>query len=139
MPALALDFPLPDDPQGPQPASQVALSGHHFFNANSTPVFELNSAPNADAHLGRIFAKKGANSTAPSGSSLGVNGVGHGSVAWLQLGTTNASVSTTGAEWAAVYRVSTAGGSPPKTCEGYKAGDVLSVQYAANYWYYEDA
>ena len=138
MPALALDYPLPINPSSPQPASQVALSGHHYFATNTTPIFELNSAT-VGAHLGVVVAKKGANSTAPPGSPLGQNGKGYGSVAWLQLGTTNKSVSTGPGEWESVYRVNTAGGSPPKTCEGKKAGEVFSVEYAANYWYFESA
>lgn len=138
MPALALDYPLPVGPAAPQPVSQVALSGHHFFSNNTTPVFELNSAvgPNA-ARLGTIVGKKGANSTAPPGAPLGVGGKGFGTVAWLQLGTTEASVNTQGKTWEKIYRVNTAGGSPPKTCEGKEAGEVFSIEYAANYWYYE--
>jgi hypothetical protein len=138
MPALALDYPMPTDPDKPMPASQVDLSGHHFFSTNTTPVFELNSAATG-ARLGIVVGKKSANSTAPPGSPLGPDGQGFGSVAWLQLNTTNASVSTTGKEWKSIYRVNTAGGSPPKTCDGISAGEVISIEYAANYWYFETA
>ncbi len=139
MPALALDYPLPAIPSAPQPGSQVDLSGHHYFSTNTTPVFELNSAT-LGAHLGVVVGKKSANSTAPAGSPLGPDGKGDGSVAWLQLSATNASVTTSGdGQWKSIYRVNTAGGSPPKTCEGKNAGEVFSVEYAANYWYYESA
>lgn len=122
------------------PHANIALSGHHFFSTNTTPVFELNSArPEFGRQLGTVVGKKGSNSTAPAGSSVGPRGKGDGTIAWLALGTTNASVSTSGKEWKAIYRVNTAGGSPPKTCEGKRAGEVFSVEYAANYWYYESA
>jgi hypothetical protein len=138
MPALALDYPLPLGPADPQPVSQVAISGHHFFSTNTTPVFELNSGVGpGNVHLGVVVGKKGANSTAPAGSPLGPNGKGFGTVPWLQLGTTEESVNTQGKTWQKIYRLNTAGGSPPKTCEGRRAGEVFSIEYAANYWYYE--
>ena len=69
-------------------------------------------------------------SSAPANAIKGQNGVGNGAVAWLYLNTTNA----TQGDVRAVYRVNTAGGNPPKTCEGSDA--VFSVQYAAEYWFY---
>jgi hypothetical protein len=35
------------------------------------------------------------------------------------------------------YRVNTAGGSPPKTCENMPT--VFTVDYASEYWFYGDA
>lgn len=172
MPDLALQYPLPDpgipssdsssdsssntllssySPSTLSP-SDIALSGHHFFN-EKTPVFELNSNPSgAGAHLGVVQAKANANSTAPSSSCPGVGWKGDGAVAWLYLDATEASETTDikfdgvnpeaagGQEtWKHVYRVNTAGGMPPKTCEGVEPGQVISVQYAANYWYYKGA
>ena len=81
--------------------------------------------------LGVVAAKKVANSTAPAGSPLGVDGVGNGAVVWLYLQSTNA---TTG-KVQTVYRLNTAGGSPPKTCVNSPAA--FSVQYAAEYWFWE--
>lgn len=69
-------------------------------------------------------------SSAPTNATKGQNGVGNGAVAWLYLNTTNA----TQGDVRAVYRVNTAGGNPPETCEGSDA--VFSVQYAAEYWFY---
>jgi hypothetical protein len=63
---------------------------------------------------------------------MGPGGLGNGSVPWLYLqyldGTTNG--------LKAVYRLNTAGGSPPKTCESMPA--VFTVQYAAEYWFFGD-
>ena len=77
-----------------------------------------------------MVAHKVANSTAPPNAIKGENGVGDGAVAWLYLNTTNA----TQGNVRAVYRINTAGGNPPKTCENSDA--VFSVQYAAEYWFY---
>ena len=71
-------------------------------------------------------------------------------MAWLYLTTTNKSETVdvqgnvkvgadpNGLEWKAVYRLYTAGGNPPKTCEGLVADDVgFSVQYSAVYYFYK--
>ena len=165
MPDLALQYPLPDpgiansdtdsaasllSSYSSLKPSDIALSGHHFFD-EKTPVFELNSNPDgAASHLGIVQAKANANSTAPASSCPGVGWKGDGAVAWLFLDATSASQTTDikfdgvnpeapGAQeqWKHVYRVNTAGGMPPKTCEGVDPGQTISVQYAANYWYYK--
>ena len=130
-----------------------ALSGHHFFS-NKTPVFELNSGASGPAtHLGVVQGKANKNSTAPDGACPGVGWQGNGAVAWLFLDATPDSETTevkfdgvnpevpagSNEEWRHIYRVNTAGGMPPKTCEGVEVGQVISVQYAANYWYYKGA
>lgn len=33
-----------------------------------------------------------------------------------------------------IYRVNTAGGNPPKTCDGMPT--TFEIQYAAEYWFY---
>jgi hypothetical protein len=167
LPDLALQYPLPNpgikgadsdnaatllSSYTNAPPADVALSGHHFFDAK-TPVFELNSNPSGpDTHLGLIQCKANKNSTAPAGSCPGVGWQGDGAVAWLFLNTTDASETTdvlfdgvnpaaATAEqpetWRHVYRVNTAGGAPPKNCAGIEPEQVISVQYAANYWYYK--
>jgi hypothetical protein len=169
MPDLALQYPLPnpgipsssDDTSANTlmsaysrlSPSDIALSGHHFFS-EKTPVFELNSNPSGPAaHLGIVKGKANANSTAPAGSCPGVGWQGDGAVAWLFLDATDASETTdvqfdgvnnqvasgSREQWKHVYRVNTAGGMPPKTCQGVEPGQVISVQYAANYWYYKGA
>lgn len=167
MPDLALQYPLPDpgianndtdsaasllSSYSNLKPSDIALSGHHFFS-EKTPVFELNSNPEGtNTHLGIVRAKANANSTAPSGSCPGVGWKGDGAVAWLFLDAIPESETTNikfdgvnpdagnqQEQWKHVYRVNTAGGMPPKSCAGVEPGQVISVQYAANYWYYKGA
>jgi hypothetical protein len=128
LPNLALNYPQPAAGASMLP-SNLDLSGHHFFANPTTPMFDMTANP--ATNLGVVTAKKVANSTAPAGSPLGVNGVGNGAVPWLYLQSTNA---TTG-RVQTVYRLNTAGGSPPKTCASSPA--TFSVQYAAEYWFYE--
>lgn len=68
---------------------------------------------------------------APAGSVVGQNNSGNGAVPWLYLQTTNGTVGG----YKAVYRVNTAGGQPPATCQGMP--NVFTVQYAAEYYFYE--
>jgi hypothetical protein len=111
--------------------SDIELSGHHYFNANNSPVFNLNASPDRAQQIGNVVAYKAASSPAPANATKGENGMGNGAVDWLYLNTTN----TTQGDVRAVYRVNTAGGSPPQTCENSDA--VISIQYAAEYWFYE--
>lgn len=128
LPNLALQYPLPAYPSSNLEPSNIDLSGHHFFENPTTPTFNMDADPTQQ--LGVAVAKKVANSTAPAGSPLGPNGVGNGAVAWLYLQSTNATVGNI----KTVYRLNTAGGSPPLTCQDSPA--VFSVQYAAEYWFY---
>ena len=130
LPALALEFPIPPQPSGALAPSDIDLSGHHYFATTTTPVFDLNVSPDPAERIGNFVGRKVANSTAPANAVKGPNGVGNGAVAWLYLSTTNA----TQGNVKAVYRINTAGGSPPKTCENSSAA--FSVQYAAEYWIY---
>lgn len=78
-----------------------------------------------------LFAKKIADIPAPKGAVAGWNG--DGAVDWLALSDNGKGVSVGLGE---VYRVETAGGNPPETCEGIKSDTVFSVQYSALYWFY---
>jgi hypothetical protein len=124
LPSKVLQFPLP---LGFAPFD---LSGYHYFATNTTPVFNLNASPDPLQQIGNVVANKVANSPAPMNATKGVHGIGNGAVDWLYLNTTN----VTQGDVRAVYRVYTAGGNPPKTCESSDA--VFSVQYAALYWFY---
>jgi hypothetical protein len=95
-----------------------------------SPVFNLNASPDLIQDIGNVVSQKAANSTAPVNATAGEDGVGNGAIPWLYLETTNA----TQGDVRAVYRVNTAGGNPPTTCESRDA--VFSVQYAAEYWFY---
>jgi hypothetical protein len=130
LPSLALQYPLPPSPSSTLTPANIDLSGHHYFITDTTPVFNLNASTDPAQQLGLVVSSKAAMSNAPANAIKGQNGVGNGAVAWLYLNTTSA----TQGDVRAVYRVNTAGGNPPKTCEGSDA--VFSVQYAAEYWFY---
>lgn len=117
---LALSYAIPTSTLADQ-----RLSGHHQFTASGTPLFMLDTT-NGD--YGRVEAVVNMKSAAPSDANKGINGLG--SVAWLKLN------ATTTADWnyKEVYRVHTAGGQAPSTCDGIE-GD-FTVQYSAQYWFY---
>ena len=83
-------------------------------------------------NLGFTLAKKLASAPAPAGAVKGQNGQGFGAVAWLKL--EHESSSDAVGDIMEVYRMNTAGGSPPATCAGMAA--TFEVQYAAEYWFY---
>lgn len=114
--ALRYDVPTGD-------IASLLESGHHEFNDKGSPFFKLVTNR---VNYGAVQAKLYANSTAPAGASTGPNGLG--SVPWLLLNGTSG-------DFKMVYRVNTAGGVAPKTCEGI-VGD-FTVAYAAEYWFYK--
>lgn len=126
LPAAALSIPTPADGAPLFPAQSV-LSGHHYFT-ETVPTFNLHTAA---ANYGITFNKKVANVSAPAGSSVD-------SVAWLKLQTAvpdgDVRVPDQTGAVKEVYRVNTAGGGPPKTCEGMP--EQFQVQYAAEYWFF---
>ncbi|KAF2265141.1 hypothetical protein CC78DRAFT_532586 [Lojkania enalia] len=110
----------------PVPTSEIATqmqSGHHEFNVDKAPFFSLDT----DLHkYGTVNAKLVANSTAPATASEGPNGLG--SVPWLKL------IGKDG-DYKEIYRLDTAGGVAPKTCEGM--GSEFTIQYVATYWFWK--
>ncbi|KAI9806753.1 MAG: hypothetical protein M1825_006210 [Sarcosagium campestre] len=94
--------------------------GKHYFDASGTPVFDLGAK-------GVFKGKKLANVPAPAKAHKGLKG--EGAVDWLQLGDTGASTGIT-----QTYRVVTAGGKAPATCQGQPKD--IQVQYATQYWFY---
>lgn len=117
LPTLTLQLPVSDL------NTILELSGRHFFLNSTTPAFDL-SSPNPMQDLGFVVAKKVASSDAPKGLMR------NGAVPWVYLESTNATVGSI----LRVYRINTAGGCPPTTCEGEPA--VIEVEYAAEYWIY---
>jgi hypothetical protein len=99
------------------------LSGHHEFTATKTPLFNLKTE-NGD--YGYVQAKPVANSTAPASAPRGANGLG--SVPWLKLNAVEG-------DYKEVFRVDTAGGVAPKTCEGISGN--FEVEYAAVYYFWK--
>lgn len=134
---LALQYPLPTKPQAGLAPSNIQLSGQHFFAADGTPVFDLDTTTR---RYGQIAAQKAENVPAPPGSVMGPAGQGgYGSVAWLKLVAKDVREDFLGKEkwvnsFTEMYRVNTAGGSPPKNCEGMD--EAFEVQYATEYWFY---
>jgi hypothetical protein len=119
LPKVALQFNLTaeEDVLGP---TDLIVSGEHYFTNATTPFFDLNR-PNLE--LGEAPCSKNNTSNAPTDAPTSPGG--QAAVAWLKL---LARDDATG-NLEEVYRVQTAGGSPPTTCEGQPA--VIDVPYAA--------
>ncbi|MCJ1465687.1 hypothetical protein MMC07_004306 [Pseudocyphellaria aurata] len=132
IPAAALALPIPSEGANLFPGNLVE-SGHHYFPDPKTPTFNLHTAV---ANYGIYFATRVANTTAPEGSATGTNG--SAAVPWLKLSVLPPPAGALAADIAGgvqeIYRVNTAGGSAPKTCEGQPAA--FQVDYAAEYWFY---
>lgn len=80
--------------------------------------------------MGVAACSKEASTAAPENATKGQGVVSTGAVPWLKL-----KVKTMeGSGIEEVYRVNTAGGAAPHTCEGM--GGSFEVQYAAEYWFY---
>ena len=114
----------------PEPSSlrlhslpEIKFLGHHFFDAQSTPTFDLKIA-----NLKASVAKTGA-VDAPRNADKGI--LGTGAVSWLELGDNGKGLSQGVSK---VYRVITAGGVAQK-CEVAGAG-AQSVPYTTYYWFY---
>ncbi|OJD18219.1 hypothetical protein AJ78_01719 [Emergomyces pasteurianus Ep9510] len=109
--------------------SNLPIAGYHFFDSAGVPVFDL-------LKDGHAAVEKIAGVPAPKGALDGVGKQKFGAVPWLYL----AAVEGSAGKAKSVYRVGTAGGKSPETCEGWKGNDgdggVLSVQYAAEYWFF---
>ncbi|TLD24875.1 hypothetical protein PspLS_05658 [Pyricularia sp. CBS 133598] len=102
--------------------SNLLVSGHHYFAPNITvPYFDLGP-------LGSCMAAKNASEPAPADAGKGQGG--EPAVPWLKLTTREGATG----DLQEVYRVGTAGGSPPATCKDMPA--TFEVQYTAQYWFY---
>ncbi|KAI9832315.1 MAG: hypothetical protein M1826_002001 [Phylliscum demangeonii] len=127
LPAAVLALPLPshgDDGHGPFAPASFDLSGHHYFADATTPTFDMGTK---QTYYGLIHCAKQANSSAPPDAPKGANG--YGSVPWLKLSDKGASTG-----FKEVYRLNTAGGVAPPTCEGMSAH--FEIEYAAEYWFW---
>ena len=100
--------------------SNLSVSGHHFFEAATTPFFNLTSTAMA---LGEMPCSMNATTPAPADAARGQQG--EAAVAWLKL---LARDGATG-DLQEVYRLETAGGSAPKSCQGLP--ETFEVQYSA--------
>lgn len=126
IPNIALQLPTPTASDATSPVYRD-LSGHHYFTDNTTPFFNLDTT--LSTYGAGAFKKLNA-TDAPATAVKGQHGQGYGSVAWLKLQAKTKDQCV----FQEVYRVNTAGGNPPKTCQGQPA--VFEVQYSAEYWFY---
>ena len=120
IPDLALLYTTPPPSSQLQPPG-LDYYGEHYFRNATTPAFNLDTPKSQN---GLTFAAKNASSPAPADAPKGPGGVGDGAVPWLRL--TSISGSTGPRE---IYRLNTAGGNPPATCQGMDSTFV--VQYSA--------
>ncbi|KAF2683639.1 hypothetical protein K458DRAFT_418622 [Lentithecium fluviatile CBS 122367] len=111
------------DPPPREDIASILESGHHEFTETGVPLFKLVTDK---VNYGYVKAKPVANATAPATAARGENGMG--SVLWLKL------VAVEG-DYKEVYRIETAGGVAPKTCEGMASH--FEVPYATQYWFWK--
>jgi len=124
LPNIAYKISMPANEYAAFPPANIQLMGHHFFYDSTTPEFNLDTT--ALNQYGVAMTKKKDQLSAPLDAAKGENGA----VAWLYLTTTTGTVG----KYKSVYRVNTASGSPPATCQGMPAA--FEVQYAANYYFF---
>lgn len=132
LPDIALNLPTPN-PSSPSLDShilQTLLVGTHYFADLSTPLFNLTTSIH-DYGMGTF--KKTDATPAPEGAMAGVQGQEFGAVAWLRLDA-NPSSYVPQQRLREVYRMNTAGGSPPEDCS--EAPEAFEIEYAAEYWFY---
>jgi hypothetical protein len=92
--------------------------GEHLFTTVTTPVFDFQYRGIKDFFVGKKLEAVPAPSYATPGA--------HGAVDWLKLQAENGTYG-----FKEVYRVVTAGGNAPATCEGM--GETFEMPYAAEY------
>ncbi|KAF1917026.1 hypothetical protein BDU57DRAFT_415924, partial [Ampelomyces quisqualis] len=91
--------------------------GAHFFVDSTTPDFDIMG-------LGNTQATKAQDCDAPSPAA---------DIKWLRLAAKPAASSSSVTQ---IYRLNTVGGLAPAHCEGLSRGDVVAVEYQAQYWIY---
>ena len=131
LPPSALLLPTPKQNALLFPAQALA-SGHHYFTNSTTPTFNLH---NGNTNYGIQFAK--VNTKVPVPDAQQQPGPdGSKAVPWLKLTSSNAPQGLPSDESGVkeIFRVNTAGGSAPTTCDGQPSS--FQVQYAAEYWFW---
>lgn len=117
IPGMAVHFPLTEDHKlGP---ASLPVSGTHYFTNGTTPFFALEQS---GSDIGEAPCQK--NSSTPAPFTAAVGQLGEAAVPWLKLTTVEGATR----KMKEVYRLTTAGGSPPATCEGMASE--FTVQYA---------
>ncbi|KAI4127078.1 MAG: hypothetical protein LQ338_003397 [Usnochroma carphineum] len=131
IPAAALLLPAPKENQVLFPA-QAVESGHHYFTDLTTPTFNLHTQiTNYGIQFAKVLTK------VPVPDSMQQLGPDQSkAVPWLKLSSANApdGLATDDSPVKEIYRINTAGGSAPTTCDSMPAS--FEVQYAAEYWFW---
>ncbi|KAL8653263.1 MAG: hypothetical protein Q9226_003920 [Calogaya cf. arnoldii] len=143
LPGSALSMPTPKGNDQLFPA-QAFVSGKHYFTGPA-PTFNLHTnAHNYGIQFAALLSKVPVpEKMIKPGQNVGKDG--SKPVPWLKLSSTNAlsdtapgvrqqALASDGSPVQEIYRVNTAGGSPPKTCDGMKKE--FEVEYAAEYWFW---
>jgi len=104
----------------------LPVLGEHHFNGAMQPTFDL-SAVSA-----QLVGKKTGDVPAPVDACKGTENAG--AVDWLYLTDASNGDGVTFGGVTAVYRIETAGGKNPTTCQNSAAE--FNVPYAAEYWFY---
>lgn len=128
------------------------MSGYHYFTDATTPTFNLNMG---STQYGITFSKVATKVPAPLNPAT--NGFwpypdpanptaaqvrNTTAVPWLKLNAQTAPavpekiVSENKGGVIEVYRINTAGGSPPKDCSAFPNGGHMELPYAAEYWFF---
>ncbi|KAJ5937680.1 hypothetical protein N7454_004022 [Penicillium verhagenii] len=124
LPSVTYTISLPTNEYATFPPANIELMGHHFFYNSTTPEFNLDTT--TQKQYGIAMTNKIDSIAAPSTATKGE----YGAVTWLYLKT----VSGTVGDYKAVYRVDTAAGNSPTTCEGMQSA--FEIQYAAVYYFF---
>ncbi|KAB8976006.1 hypothetical protein FH972_026884 [Carpinus fangiana] len=128
LPMLALLAPNPKQSDDSD-FLHMDLIGRHYFVDAKSPVFNLQTK---NGNEGYAQVSKASSANAPANAMAGA----HGACSWLYL-SRNQDVAIASGEktYSGVYRVNTAGGNAPATCQGQPAA--FEVEYAAEYWLYQ--
>lgn len=130
LPMLALIAPNPAQ-SSTDDFFHMELMGHHYFVDAKSPVLNLETV---NGNKGYAQLSKAATVNAPPGAMSGAGGAA--AVGWVYLARNEAiEVKADEQTYSGAYRVYTAGGSAPATCQGQAASFV--VDYAAQYWMYQ--
>ncbi|KAL9944561.1 hypothetical protein D7B24_006941 [Verticillium nonalfalfae] len=132
IPKVSMQFNLSTEPLLPGAnnhrlgPSNAVFAGDHFFYDAKTPYFHIREG---DREIGDTYCGLNSSTPAPAASAVGQRG--EKAVAWLKLLTKDG---RTAGDIQEIYRLTTAGGSPPSSCAGQP--ESFQVQYAAAYWFY---
>ncbi|KAL8715471.1 MAG: hypothetical protein Q9220_000805 [cf. Caloplaca sp. 1 TL-2023] len=130
LPSSVVLMPTPGEGKQLFPA-QAFVSGHHYFT-DAAPTFNLHT----DTHNFGIQFGSVLNKVPVPDAQQQVGKDGSKAVPWLKLSSKDAEggLEKDMSSVKEIYRVNTAGGSPPKTCEEMPAK--FQVEYAAEYWFW---